>query len=450
MSAVEHSIHPLSLRVYNDPDFFLTPKSDIICSYCFFPCSIGPPVCIPMRDSDLEKGNMCPREITYHIDRPHIIDVHKLYCSIECMWAAAQINDLEHVNALLRNVFNKPLNHLTIRRALHFATLQHFGGPLTREQFIEFNNTGKIAKYQKRVYFHESENPASLTTQRLRMNMALQSSKKLMPFFNQKNWTTEDIRDIPNFWKQSIKQSCESQTIMPRHGGDEPKVKSPSCWNDGYPLLDTPDCIPLPCILKYDTKNESVQQWCGVFCSLACINSYLIRINNPRVNLLIQWNQEFYSHHLGGGRLFSSPRSPSRRMLQKFGGDMSIQTFRNIATILQQNPMIPRFIREPPFRSFGNCFAVLNGETNRYTLIYTEQSSHVLEFMHCDGLTSNTTITNPIIMFEKRYHVIRPLNEQASHEKPTRVHFVLMTVEEPQERQSDAIVALDLVVTKKH
>jgi hypothetical protein len=196
-----------------------------------------------------------------------------------------------------------------------------------------------------------------------------------------------------------------------------------------------------------------------------------MRLSGPRFKLRLYWNQKFYSDYFGQDRIFKSQLAPSRRLLQQFGGSMTIEQFREWP-LRNDYHQLPRIIREPPFHGFGDLFAVWNDTKQAYKLVFQDHRCHVLSFidkkrikhpfqLNGDEFEQNTrhfskvlyfpyekqtdtTITTSVLEREKSLLATR-LPYLAFNNRDYAFHFVLMTIEEPEEPKLQKSTLMELI-----
>ena len=109
------------------------------------------------------------------------------------------------------------------------------------------------------------------------------------------------------------------------NGTEIPQDKSSiSCFWCRHPFKTKPWLCPI----KYDETNN-IYETDGVFCSKECTNSYLYENNN---NLLYKDSRQLlslmYYQQTGSFDEKIGTRAPSWKLLQAYGGDMTIEQFR--------------------------------------------------------------------------------------------------------------------------
>jgi hypothetical protein len=149
----------------------------------------------------------------------------------------------------------------------------------------------------------------------------------------------------------SVKNATSGILGTRRNGGaivrvsDEsnwPATTSKLCWHCCH-AFDGP---PLPMPTRYDDRLD-VFHVCGTFCSWSCMkaynldaSSYLSKVNSNIISLF--YKRCTHDNTLGAG----IRPAPPRLALQAFGGDMSIDDFRQCATIKMIPP--PKMIVHQP------------------------------------------------------------------------------------------------------
>jgi hypothetical protein len=112
-----------------------------------------------------------------------------------------------------------------------------------------------------------------------------------------------------------------------------------ACWYCSY------NFNTIPCFLP-DRYYESTFYVFGCFCTYSCVMAYNLAMNDSRSSSRISLIKLLYS------KIFSTsadaiPKAPERELLQKFGGPLSIEEFRNSALLCKKEfklalpPMIP-------------------------------------------------------------------------------------------------------------
>lgn len=128
-----------------------------------------------------------------------------------------------------------------------------------------------------------------------------------------------------------------------------PKSTHIACFHCTEPFAGPPMSIPV----AYDSKTE---RWTmdGVFCSCQCALAHLCDTKHHHFlyGNMMCWTKLFAQVYLG---VKNARRAPKRRLLQKFGGNMTIEEFRN-----HKQDHVTYQIQKQPFFSFQrtSCLAV--------------------------------------------------------------------------------------------
>tara|TARA_B110000483_G_C18194410_1_gene542360 strand:+ start:2244 stop:2690 length:447 start_codon:yes stop_codon:yes gene_type:complete len=110
------------------------------------------------------------------------------------------------------------------------------------------------------------------------------------------------------------------------NGVEIPKDKSDiSCYWCRYPFKTAPWFCPV----KFNQVSK-IYEVDGVFCSRECTNAYLYENSN---NLLYKDSRQLlslmYAQNTGHFHKKNLDRAPSWKLLQAYGGDMTIEQFRS-------------------------------------------------------------------------------------------------------------------------
>lgn len=113
-----------------------------------------------------------------------------------------------------------------------------------------------------------------------------------------------------------------------------------SCFYCAHPFDGVPVSIPV----NFD-KASSRWETDGVFCSVPCALAYLADYEHHDYQFAnkICWLRYFAKTYFGCKNALSCKRAPSRRLLRKFGGHMSIEDFRSTdsdTVMLQREPFV--------------------------------------------------------------------------------------------------------------
>jgi hypothetical protein len=105
------------------------------------------------------------------------------------------------------------------------------------------------------------------------------------------------------------------------------------CWWCCHPFEGTPLNIPV----KYDDRRKKFNT-AGNFCSWSCMKSYALDKYGCGKGSLICSNMVMMRRKMYGGKLESVKSAPWRYQLKVFGGDMTIEEFRDNQTIDKEVP----------------------------------------------------------------------------------------------------------------
>lgn len=347
-------VHPLTVQVNQDPDFFNKPHPDIHCLHCNGTFTDEPLVSIPIRHTDTKLGQSHSRESKYiNHDTMH---VHHLYC-LNC----ARLIGIQHAPALFNQMLAQTyefkidflkIELLEILPSLPFWTLEEFGGPLKRIQYEEWKKTGKItgiADYSKYINLGEVDKAWR------KMFMLLKDKNKYYNFKFDPN---------DKFWFEP-----------------QPKDSKKKCWNCYGSLAGIK---PVPCVLDYNEDTEVAEQCEGFFCFARCRYSYALRKDGQLAKVRAYWNTQVYSKYFENGRAIVEIKAPSRRLLKRFGGFLSDEMFRSPKNKFQR-------IREPPINDFP-FFA--RSIKNMYYICDETHTWNCLNLMRTTTTTTSTIDNN--------------------------------------------------------
>lgn len=111
-----------------------------------------------------------------------------------------------------------------------------------------------------------------------------------------------------------------------------------ACWHDGECF----DTQPVPIVNTYDATTNIYQVY-GVFCSINCAKAYILEHDT----FLSTTQMLMFNHMILNVFQISDPVTPAppRIRLNKYGGDLSLETFRNqfkkTSSILLMPPFAP-------------------------------------------------------------------------------------------------------------
>lgn len=100
-----------------------------------------------------------------------------------------------------------------------------------------------------------------------------------------------------------------------------PETTDVHCWYCTCPFLGQ----PIPCVKRYDTKRDQFTVY-GVFCSWSCSKSFAI---DGTKDWSLQCSLISFLRKRVTGKMQSIRPAPNKYLLEKFGGSMSIEEFRN-------------------------------------------------------------------------------------------------------------------------
>jgi hypothetical protein len=89
--SIGHDIHPLAIRVRNDPDYFNRPCG-VACNHCMRPITRTPPVPWPIMMQPLSHAN----------NDVQVFRVHKNFCTKHCL--AGAVEQQEQNPMVMRNM----------------------------------------------------------------------------------------------------------------------------------------------------------------------------------------------------------------------------------------------------------------------------------------------------------------------------------------------------------
>lgn len=380
----DYIIHPLSIRISQDVDFFNKPQPDLHCLHCFGSIELHAPVGTPVQIQDTKLGSAHSREAAFlNHDTMHI---HKLYCDIHCQLATSVTPNL--TNLMLAKVYRFGLKCLDIRPALPFWTLIEFGGPLTRNQFRQWKEQGKITEFIN----HNGQRVILDYSQVHDVVQALREATLYLQSYNRFSKFVFDRNDP--IWFQPLPENTRL-----------------CCWNCSYSLRGV---APTTAVLEYNTEMECATHCEGMFHDTSCKLSYVIRKNGQLTKLRLHQNKHFDSIQFYNGRTLHAQRAPARRLLKKFGGWLSIEQY------LDPNQKY-RLIQETPIQDFEVSASLTDEGLYIIENEYTEWD--VLDLMRTDnnGNGHRTKFSQNTKYFPKVFH-------EVNHNNNFKLHFTIMVI----------------------
>uniref|UniRef100_A0A6C0BN23 MYM-type domain-containing protein n=1 Tax=viral metagenome TaxID=1070528 RepID=A0A6C0BN23_9ZZZZ len=176
---------------------------------------------------------------------------------------------------------------------------------------------------------------------------------------DQECYLNRDLKIVPRvqncatYVRSKLNQHVTHQPLLHHplfHNGMEwPQSCEIACWHDG----ETFDSTPIPIVTDYDQQLDLYSVY-GVFCSPNCAFTYIIE-QEP---YLTTRRMLYMNHMLRNVFQIHSPVKPAppRIRLQRFGGDLTIEQFRNNFHQLQIR------VVKPPFLATSLCVESANNE----------------------------------------------------------------------------------------
>lgn len=122
-----------------------------------------------------------------------------------------------------------------------------------------------------------------------------------------------------------------------RHGGTWPPAADVACWHDCHPFPSQ----PIPLLHRYEERSGLYYVY-GVFCSPNCAKMYIIEHEQGVTSLRMV---EFLSMlRVVYGITGNLKPAPPRMRLKLFGGELSIQQFRNQFRYAHERLVSPPFV----------------------------------------------------------------------------------------------------------
>jgi hypothetical protein len=122
-----------------------------------------------------------------------------------------------------------------------------------------------------------------------------------------------------------------------RHGGTWPPAADVACWHDCHPFHSQ----PIPLLHRYEERSGLYHVY-GVFCSPNCAKMYIIEHEQGVTSLRMV---EFLSMlRVVYGITGNLKPAPPRMRLKLFGGELTIQQFRNQFKHAHERLVAPPFV----------------------------------------------------------------------------------------------------------
>jgi hypothetical protein len=399
-------MHPLSLMVWENRNFFNEAQPDIGCMYCTGFCDDPKGAkTAPTSHQDIHVGTSHAREVNYMIH--DTLHGHKLYCSLNCVKAALCDTNQSLFLTMCKKVYKmKHLEAMAIVKALPPWTLIEFSGVLTLQQHRQWSKTKKITG----IYNPITKKKFTIDCSGIEnASEAYRQAVNMLKGFNRFAKFVFDPKDP--FWYTA-----------------QPEDTKLVCYHDYHSLAGIK---PIPAVLDYNSETGQTIECIGHFCGQACVNNFIIRLLGQFQKARIQWQAQFYAEHFTNGRQIEQTRAPSKRLLKRFGGFMDIDEFR-------ENNTNYKSINEAPVGQDFPFYARLTID-NFYQMI-----EEVLKYNALDLMNSKRKLQNENLKmdgdeyklgakyFEKRYHTI-----QGNNEFDMKIHFVCITIPQVQEVRSN-------------
>ena len=222
---------------------------------------------------------------------------------------------------------------------------------------------------------------------------------KITTYFYFKNYRPSRAmsKSISNAYSDAIKKRIHKDSV---------------CWWCTYPFDSVPICVPF----KYEEKKSKFYLE-GYFCSWQCGKAYVLDKNSA--DKFNQCTLITLLHKRMSGKISSIKAAPSRFNLQKFGGNLTIEQFRqnNVAIAKMEFNKNECFQYHP----HGNSINNLNVES-------TVKKSN-------DKQKSHNTSTTPLLLNEESINnrsrnnrKIAPIEPKSKTTKTSLENFMNITI----------------------